>query len=160
MPRIESQIDKRLRIEAEALAKAYQAEAQNIPTVSGKLSELCKYIWAGSIATFFALLTASSGTRAFEFYSANKTIVFAAAILGSFAFLFDYLQNLSALTHAKRLVRWIEQTDPIRIDQFNNMVASTWTRANFAFFCLKNLCAVLAAIAMMTGISIFFLRGL
>lgn len=136
--------------------KAYDTEFQNIKDISAKISELCKYIWAGSLATFFALITAQQNTRAFDFYTANKTIIFATAIFGSLAFIFDYLQYLSALAHATTIVKWFERTNNPDPRDFSHVVVSLWTKANFLFFCIKNAFAALAAISMIIAISILY----
>jgi hypothetical protein len=140
--------------------KAYDTEFQNIKDISAKISELCKYIWAGSLATFFALITAQQNTRAFDFYSASKTIIFAAAIFGSLAFLFDYLQYVSGLVQATKVKKWFEgTTDPNPAD-FGPVAHSLWTKANFVFFCAKNAFAALAAISMIIAISMLYCHTL
>jgi hypothetical protein len=144
------------RIVPDGRQKAYDTEFQNIAAISTKLSELCKYIWAGSLATFFALITAQQNTRAFDFYTTNKTIIFAAAIFGSLAFIFDYLQYLSALVHATRVAKWFERTPDANSEDFSRVAHSLWTKANFLFFCTKNAFAALAAISMIIAISMLY----
>jgi hypothetical protein len=70
---------------AEEVQRAYNNEVQDVPKFSGRMSDLCKYIWAGSMATLFALLT--HPTERWSFW---------AAVAGALAFILDYLQNAAA----------------------------------------------------------------
>ena len=124
---------------------AYENEAQNIPKFSGKMSELCKYIWAGSMATLFALLTSAAGTPAASFFSANRSLIVLAAVAGSAAFLLDYLQNAAAYRHFNNVAHWIESRDTFTREAYNEQTNSGWLSASRGLFVVKNFCALAAA---------------
>jgi hypothetical protein len=131
---------------------AYNSEAANISDFSAKISDLCKYVWAGSLAIFYALVTSSTQT----FVGQQRSLLFIAAIAGALAFLFDYLQNISAYLHASKITAWLESKDEkIEIDEFNKQTESVYSFANQAFFVLKNIAvlvtAALVAYVIVTG---------
>ncbi len=133
-------------IDSESLQKAYDNEASNIPTFSTKISELCKYIWAGSLAFFYATLSSAKDTVAYTFYQQNRHFIFAAAICGSIALIADYVQNLCGFKHAGAIVHWIEDTPNITRNQFNAHTTTIYSKLNTVFFVLKNFCCIAAAL--------------
>jgi hypothetical protein len=54
-------------IPKDALQKGYDNEAAKIPELSAKMSELCKFVWAGSLALYFAALTTAKADAAGTF---------------------------------------------------------------------------------------------
>jgi hypothetical protein len=130
---------------AEEVQRAYDNEVQDIPKFSGRMSDLCKYIWAGSLGTLFALLTAAPATPAANFYAVNRSLVIAAAVAGSIAFVLDYLQNAVAYLHANRIVTWIERQTSIKRHEYNAKVNGELAPTGRALFVLKNLLALAAA---------------
>lgn len=139
-------------IDTKDLQAAYDKEAKNIPTFSTKISELCKFIWAGSLAFFYATLSAGRDTVAFTFYHENAPFILIAAICGSIALIADYVQNVAGFKHSKEIVIWIESTSKITRDQFNAHTATIYLKINSFFFVIKNLCCIAAA--ALTGYSI------
>jgi|SRR5580704_13535416 hypothetical protein len=129
--------------------EAYNRESANLPVFTSKISELCKYVWAGSLAIFYALVTADPKSAAYHFVGNARYLLFIAAVAGSLAFLFDYLQNLSAYLHAAQLVKWLESTNPIPAAEFNRRTTSVFSYANKIFFVLKN-AAVLVTAALVS----------
>jgi len=124
---------------------AYDHESEKIPVHSGKMSELCKYIWAGSMATLFALLTAASGTPAASFFSANRMLIVISAVSGSAAFLLDYLQNAAEYQHFNTVVAWIEGRTSFTRQEYNKQTRTAWLSAANCFFFVKNICALASA---------------
>jgi len=145
-------------LKAEELQAAYDKEAQQLPTFSGKISELCKYIWAGSLAFFYATMSSAKDTVAFAFYQQNKSYIFAAAICGSIALVADYVQNLCGFKHASKLVHWIENTRNITRDQLNEHTTTVYSVLNTVFFVFKNLCCIGAALLTAYSIVNFIMR--
>jgi len=127
------------------IQRAYENESQNLPIYSGKMSELCKYIWAGSMATLFSLLTSASDTPAAAFFLANRSLVVLAAIAGSAAFLLDYLQNAAAYKHFNEITQWIESRNTFTREAFNAQTTSVWLSASRGLFVAKNFSALAAA---------------
>jgi len=126
------------------LQKAYATEAANIPKFGGKLSELCKYVWAGSLAITYALATTEKVVPAFT--GVHRLLWIAAAGAGALALLFDYLQYLAAFIHARGFVDWIESAPkPIDREQFNRNTISAYSQANAFFFWAKNFVVFVAA---------------
>jgi hypothetical protein len=133
-------------VSKEALQKAYDDEVANLPKFGGKISELCKYVWAGSLAIAYALVTTEKPIPAFS--GTLKFVWVAAAGVGAVALLLDYLQYLSAFFHARNFVRWIETVPkPIELQTFNANTVSFFSRANSFFFWAKN-AAVFASAAL------------
>ena len=132
-------------IDSKDLQAAYDTEAKNIPTFSTKISELCKFIWAGSLAFFYATLSSGKDTVAFTFYHQNSPYILIAAICGSIALIADYLQNVAGFKHANALVEWIENTENITTGQFNAHTTTIYLKINSFFFIVKNLCCIGAA---------------
>jgi hypothetical protein len=130
----------------EELQAHYKDESDNIPVFSAKISELCKYIWAGSLAFFYATLNSATGTAAGEFYQQNKHTIFAVAVCGSVGLICDYLQNVCALKHSDDLVDWIENTKNITRGQYNDHTKSVYSRLDDIFFWLKNISCIFAAL--------------
>jgi hypothetical protein len=129
------------------LQKAYEEVAKNISTLSKKISELCKYIWAGSLALFYAALSSGKDTVAYAFYQQNKFYIFGAAVCGSIALISDYLQNVSGLKKAEEIVGWIEKNPGnITRDQLTAHRTTGYSKANIFFFRLKNVCCIAAAV--------------
>jgi hypothetical protein len=73
--------------------EAYLRESAYIPEFTGRISDLCKYVWGGALAIFYALVTSDPTGSAYKFLGSQRYVLFIAAIAGSLAFLFDYLQN-------------------------------------------------------------------
>jgi hypothetical protein len=137
-------------ISDDELQKAYANEAANIPKFGGKVSELCKYVWVGSLAIAYTLATADKPIPAFS--GGQKYILIAAAGAGSLALLFDYLQYLSAYLHARRFVRWIESSSgPIELKVFNGKTVSIFSYANSCFFWAKNFAVFISAILIVVA---------
>ena len=132
-------------IDTKDLQAAYDKEAANIPTFSTKISELCKFIWAGSLAFFYATMSSAKDTVAFTFYQQNARYILIAAICGSIALISDYVQNVAGFKHARKLVEWIENTEPITRNDFNAHTSSVYLKINSFFFFCKNVCCVVAA---------------
>jgi hypothetical protein len=132
-------------IDTKSLQAAYENEAKNIPTFSAKISELCKFIWAGSLAFFYATLSSGKDTVAFAFYQQNRPYIFAAAVFGSIGLISDYAQNVCGFKHAGELVHWIETTRNITRDQFNAHTTTIYSKFNTFFFGLKIICCIAAA---------------
>lgn len=137
---------------------AYNREAANVPLFAGKISELCKYVWAGALAIFYALATTGPNSAANAFTSTQRSLLFIAAIAGALAFLFDYLQNLSAYLHARLLKHWMETTNPIPHDEYNRRTKSVFSAANAAFFFAKNAAVLVTASLIAYVIAIGFLK--
>jgi hypothetical protein len=133
-------------IDSGELQAAYDKEADNIPTFSNKISELCKYIWAGSLAFFYATISSGKDTVAYTFYAKNQHYIFAAAVCGSIALIADYVQNVCGFRHAELLVDWIETTKEITRKQYNNHTTTIYSNLNTFFFWLKNICCIGAAL--------------
>lgn len=133
-------------LSTEELEAAYKKESEGIPAYSTKISELCKYIWAGSLAFFYATLSAGKETVAYGFYQQNKHYIFAAAICGSIALIAAYIQNICGLKHADKLVNWIENTRNITRDQYNARTTSIYSNLNTIFFWLQNIFCIAAAL--------------
>jgi len=134
-------------IDSKELQAAYDKEAENIPTFSTKISELCKYIWAGSLAFFYATISSGKDTVAYTFYQQNQHYIFAAAVCGSIALVADYVQNVCGFRHAELLVHWIENTSDITRKQYNAHTTTVYSKLNTFFFWLKNICCVGAALS-------------
>ncbi len=136
-------------IRKDALQKGYDNEALRILELSAKMSELCKFVWAGSLALFFAVLTSAKTDAAYSFYDDTKKFLLAAAICGSLSLLCEYLQFASGYNHAARVVAWIEQKSivgsPITYTNYNQHTKSALTCMNDAFFVIKNFLAIASA---------------
>ena len=115
---------------------------------AARISELCRYIWAGSLATFFSLLLAAKDTRAFDFYSASKSLLLVIVILSSVALLLDYVQNMAGFRTAKSITNWAEHSPRHTRKAYLALVNSPWLRLNVLCFVLKNICAIVAAILL------------
>jgi hypothetical protein len=140
------------------LQTSYDAEVANIPAFAAKISELCKYIWAGSLAFFYATLSSGRDTVAHTFYIQNKCYIFATAVFASIALIADYIQNLCGLKHAETLTEWIESiedTEKISRTQYNAHTSTVYSRLNTLFFNLKNACCIVAALLVMCSIISF-----
>lgn len=125
---------------------AYNSGVENISYFSGRISELCKFVWAGALAIFYALVTAEPTSAATKFIGAQRPLLFIAAIAGSLAFLFDYMQNIAAYIHASRLTSWLSKTErAIPVETYNARTKDCWSRANTFFFVVKNLAVLITA---------------
>jgi hypothetical protein len=144
-------------LDTESLQAAYEKEAENIPTFSTKISELCKYIWAGSLAFFYATLSSGKDTVAYQFYQQNQRYIIGAAVCGSIALIADYVQNVCGFRHAELLVEWIENTRNITRKQLNAHTTTVYSKLNTFFFWLKNICCIAAA--LLTAYSILKFIG-
>jgi hypothetical protein len=143
------------KIPSDKLQESYATEAANIPKFGEKISELCKYVWAGSLAIAYAIATNDKPNALFS--GNQKYILIAAAGAGSLALLFDYLQYLAAFLHAKRIVQWIESAPkPVAQKAYNDQTVSIYSQANAFFFFAKNVAvfvsAALIALAMICAI--------
>jgi hypothetical protein len=126
--------------------KAYDSAVGDIAHFSESISELCKFVWAGSLAIFYALIVSEPSGSAEKLVGAQRPILFIAAIAGSLAFLFDYLQKISAYTHACYLANWIGESDEeIPLDEYNSKTTSIWSTLNNFFFILKNISVLMTA---------------
>jgi len=124
---------------------AYNNSVGNVEKFSARISELCKFVWAGALAIFYALVTAESASGAAKFVGSQRTLLFIAAIAGALAFLFDYLQNITAYIQATKLADWIKNRSTIAVTTYNARTKDGWSMANEAFFVLKNLAVLVAA---------------
>jgi hypothetical protein len=111
----------------------YDAEVANIPAFAASISELCKYIWAGSLAFFYATLSSGKDTVAHTFYVQNKRYILATAVFASIALIADYIQNLCGLKHAETFTEWIENTENILRTQYNAHTSTVYSRLNTVF---------------------------
>ncbi len=136
---------------------AYDTSVENVSKFSGRISELCKFVWAGALAIFYALVTSESGGTT-KFVGAQKQILFLAAVAGSLALLFDYLQNISAYIQATKMADWIKDRDTIAVATYNRRTKDFWSKANAIFFVLKNLAVLVAAALVAYVIIVSFLR--
>ena len=142
----------------EELQASYDLEVANISAFAAKMSELCKYVWAGSLAFFYATLSSGRDTVAHTFYVQNKWYIVASAVFASIALTADYIQNLCALKHAEILTNWIESIDDtknISRTQYNAHTSTVYSRLNTVFFNLKNVCCIIAALLIMCSIISF-----
>jgi hypothetical protein len=142
----------------EELQTSYDLEVANISAFAAKISELCKYIWAGSLAFFYATLSSGKDTVAHTFYIQNKGYILATAVFASIALIADYIQNLCALKHAEILTEWIESiedTKNISRTQYNAHTSTVYSRLNTVSFNLKNVFCVIAALLIMCSIISF-----
>src|SRR5436309_15110450 len=98
--------DKTHLSEQEAQA-VYDSMVAHMSERAAKISELCKYVWVGSLAIFYALVTAPTE----KFTNHQRSLLFIAASAGALAFLFDYLQNLSAYLHARFFADWLKSSE-------------------------------------------------
>ena len=125
---------------------AYDSEFGNLSEFSGKISELCKYVWAGSLAIFYALITSDPTSTANNLLGSQRSLLFIAAIAGALAFLFDYLQNFCAYLHARLLVDWLESSKgAVDLDEYNRRTTSVFSMANVFFFYAKNIAVLVTA---------------
>jgi hypothetical protein len=124
---------------------AYDSSVENISYFSGRISELCKFVWAGALAIFYALVMAEPTSAAAKFIGTQRPLLFIAAIAGALAFLFDYLQNISAHIQASKLAEWIKARDTISVSTYNRRTRDCWSKANGFFFVLKNLAVLITA---------------
>jgi hypothetical protein len=145
-------------LDTASLQSAYDKEAGNIPTFSTKISELCKYIWAGSLAFFYATLSSGKDTVAYQFYQQNQHYIFGAAVCGSIGLIADYVQNVCGFKHAELLVDWIENTTNITRQQLNAHTTTVYSKLNTFFFWLKNICCIGAALLTAYSILNFVAR--
>jgi len=136
-------------VPSDELQKSYDDESANIPFLSGKISELCKFIWAGSLAIFYATLTTASGDAAHAFYDKSRTYLLLGAIFGSLCLVFEYLQLISGYKHAVDFVDWVEKKvkakETITKSSYNERTVSVFSFLNDKFFLAKNSCAVVSA---------------
>jgi hypothetical protein len=138
---------------------AYNTSADNIVKFSVRISELCKFVWAGALAIFYALVTAEPTSAASKFMAAQRPLLFIAAIAGALAFVFDYLQNITAYIQATRMVQWIEARNQIDVAEYNIRTRDFWARANELFFVIKNLAVLIAAVLVAYVIAMGFLKS-
>lgn len=132
----------------------YDAANKDAAEFSGKISELCKYVWAGALAIFYALVTAEPTSAAAKFVGVQRPLLFIAAIAGSLAFLFDYLQNITAHIHASKLTSWLANTSgAILRKEYDKRLGDVWAQANTYLFVAKNV-AVLAAATLVAAVII------
>ena len=134
----------------------YDTSADNIIKFSVRISELCKFVWAGALAVFYALVTAEPTSAASKFMAAQRPLLFIAAIAGALAFVFDYLQNITAYIQATRMVNWIEARAAIDRSEYNGKTKDFWARANEVFFIVKNVAVLIAAVLIAYVIALGF----
>ena len=138
---------------------AYDTSVENISKFSARISELCKFVWAGALAIFYALVTADPTGGAAKFIGAQRPLLFIAAIAGALAFLFDYLQNITAYIQATRLADWIKDRNKIAASTYNKRTKDGWAAANAIFFVLKNIAVLVTAVLVAYVILIGFLKS-
>jgi len=138
---------------------AYNTSVENISKFSARISELCKFVWAGALAIFYALVTAGPTSAASKFIGAQRPLLFIAAIAGALAFLFDYLQNITAYIQATRLVDWIKDRNTITVTTYNKRTRDGWAIANEIFFVLKNVAVLVTAVLVAYVILVGFLKS-
>jgi hypothetical protein len=124
---------------------ALDNSVKDVSLFSGRISELCKFVWAGALAIFYALVTSDPTSTATKFIGTQRPLLFVAAIAGSLAFLFDYLQNISAYIFERRYTNWIKSQDVISIAKNNKRTNDGWSKANSFFFVLKNVAVLITA---------------
>lgn len=139
----------------DVLTKAFDNEFTNINRFADKISELCKFVWAGSLATYFALLMSPKDTPGSIFFIQSKCFLLAAAACGTAAYVCDYLQSIYGYSHAMRIVSWIHQEDDVTYTKFNQMTESKYSRLNSLFFILKNVFAIIAAVLLVCAIGFY-----
>jgi hypothetical protein len=114
------------------------------------MSELCKFVWAGSLALFLAALTSDQSKVVTSFYGNSRWFLLLAAICGSLSMVFEYLQFVSGYKHAVNFVTWIERQvtarTPITCSSYNQNTTTGLSRLNDAFFVAKNISALAAAV--------------
>jgi hypothetical protein len=140
------------------LQRAYDGEFENRRRFADKISEWCKFIWAGSIATFFALLTAAKDSQGATLFSATKYILLASAACGTIALVCDYFQNVSGDIHSEKITKWIEMQNRITYGEFNTKVKDAYTKMNGIFFILKNCFTIISAALIVIAILVFVLK--
>jgi hypothetical protein len=123
----------------------YDYETKNIADASGRISELCKYVWAGSLAIFYALISAEQTSAAHRLIGSERSLLFIAAISGALAFVFDYLQNFCTYLHSLFLANWMESQDPIATDEYDRRIKSKFSIASEICFYIKNVAVMLTA---------------
>jgi hypothetical protein len=139
-------VAKKDHLSDEEFQNAYNSESAYISESSRRLSELCKFVWAGSLAIFYALITTDPAKAGHSFSNSQRTLLFVAATAGALAFLCDYLQQFCAFMHAQRLVAWLESAEQeVAVEEYNERTSSVFSKANGFFFYAKNLAALFAA---------------
>jgi hypothetical protein len=135
-------------IEEDKVTRIYEKQSESYAAFAARMSELCRYIWAGSLAAFFSLLLAAEGTRAFKFYTDNKSLLLAVVIMSSAALLLDYVQSWAGFRTAKSVIDWVENSSRYTRASYLVAIDSPWIKLNVFCFALKNICAILAAILL------------
>lgn len=150
--------DRKYLTEKEAQG-AYDSQVANVTLFAGKISELCKYVWAGALAIFYALITTDPAGPANKFLGGHRSLLFVAAAAGALAFLFDYLQNFCAYKHALSLARWLEsEPGQITVEEQNRRTSGVYLIANAAFFYAKNFAVLVTASLLVYVILASFLK--
>jgi hypothetical protein len=135
-------------IEEDKVTRIYEQQSESYAAFAKRMSELCRYIWAGSLATFFSLLLAAEHTRAFDFYVANKSLLLVIVILSSAALSLDYVQSWAGFRTAKSVIDWVENSSRYTRASYLVAIDSPWIKLNVFCFVLKNICAIVAAILL------------
>jgi hypothetical protein len=105
------------------------------------------------------LCTAEPSSAAAKYIGTQRTILFVAAVAGSLAFLFDYLQNISAYIDASRLTAWLARTTgAIPTTKYNARTNDFWAGANTFFFIAKNAAVLVTAVLVAYVIFVAFLK--
>jgi hypothetical protein len=145
-----------------AIQEAYNSEFENIKIFANKISELCKLIWIGSLATYFAALTTGRESPGAAFYSSGRYLLLAAAICGTGAFVCEYIQNLCGYKHASQFTDWIENqmegANKIAYVEYNSRTDTAWAKMNGYFFLSKNIFAFASAVCILVAIVAFITK--
>jgi hypothetical protein len=140
-------------IDHDQVERIYEQQSLSYAAFAARMSELCRYIWAGSLATFFSLLLAAPNTRAFDFYAANKSLLLAVVVLSSVALTLDYVQNWAGFRTAGSVINWVENAPRYTRVSYLRAIDSQWLQLNVLCFVFKNFCAITAAILL--GIAVW-----
>jgi hypothetical protein len=134
----------------EEIQSSYNDEQKNISTFSGKLSESCKYAWAGALALFFTSIVAANAETLARFKSVFD-LLWIAAFFGALAFLLEIFQYIAAYVHARTFTAWMAAQTEIAKGDHDKKAYGPLTKANFILFVLKVICSLLSAAFVALG---------
>jgi hypothetical protein len=137
----------------EEIQSSYNNEQKNIGKFSGLLSTSCKYAWAGSLAIFFSTIVAANADTLKTFQSVFY-FLWAAALLGAMAFIFEIVQYCFAYWHAKTFTWWLAEQRTVTLDNVTKHTNSWKSQANITFFYLKLACSTISALLVAAGMSL------
>jgi hypothetical protein len=135
----------------EEIQSSYDKEIESIRTQTARISELCKYSWAGALAIFFSLVVAAKDSEAARFTHGIR-FLWLAAIAGAIAFIFEFLQFIFAYIHSRRFADWLGEQRQVSKPQHDAQTTSFLVTLNLAFFRLKIVASLLAAALVALGI--------